>query len=186
MAKSKIPKPVWEIDQELFSTSQIAERIRELADEITADYEGQTLNVVPVLSGAMFFSADLIRTIKLHCKVFPVMVNSYIGMKSGQPDVYIPKLWELPENLLIVEDIVDTGNTLDTLSNLLLNAPNVKSVEICSLLHKNLIPPDQISVKYTGFHCPADKFVVGYGLDLDGWFRDLSAIYTLKKAKKNV
>lgn len=181
MAKKKGVAPKWHLGDELFSTSQIQERVQELADEISADYQGKTVNLVPVLSGSMIFCSDLLRLIRPHCRIYPVMVSSYVGMKSGNPDIYIPNLLGLPEDLLIVEDVVDSGSTLDILGGLLLNAPNVKSVEVCSLLHKNLVSQDQISVKYIGFHCPANKFVVGYGLDLDGWCRDLPAIFTLRK-----
>lgn len=175
----------YDLDQELFSRSQIAERVSELAAQISSDYaEDEVINLVPVLTGAMLFCSDLVRQIPNHCRVYPVIVTSYQGMSPGEVDVYIPRIWNLPEKLIIVEDILDTGHTLDLLCSLLLEAPNVKGAEICTLLHKNKVSSDQISAKYVGFHCPADAFVVGYGLDLDGWLRDLPAIYTLKKVKE--
>jgi hypoxanthine phosphoribosyltransferase len=171
-----------EIDEILITEEEIAERIEELGAEITADYDSDDdIVMVGILRGGIMFMSDLARHVKSPL-IFDFMdVSSYEGTESSGVVRVIKDLEENIEgrNVLIVEDIVDTGLTLRHVVDFL-KTRNPASMRICTLLDK----PDrrtekQIDVDYNGFEIP-DKFVVGYGLDYDEKYRNIPFICVLK------
>jgi len=164
----------------LITEEQIKSKVKELGEMITQDYQGKDLLVICILKGAMVFMADLVREIKLPLDIDTMVVSSYGTSTQSSGVVRILKdLDESVENrdLLIVEDIVDTGLTLKYLmDNILSRGP--KSVRICSFLDK----PDRRKVDivpdYKGYSIP-DEFVVGYGLDYAEKYRNLPYVAVL-------
>jgi hypoxanthine phosphoribosyltransferase len=160
----------------LLSEQQLQSRIRELGAAITRDYGGKPLKLVGVLKGSFMFMADLARAIDLPIKVDFIGTSSYEGTKTTGV-VRITNDLSRPiqgEHILLVEDIVDTGLTMKyLLENLATRGP--ASVEICSLLRKPSRARVTVPVRYNGFDIP-DEFVVGFGLDWDGRFRNLPYI----------
>ena len=158
------------------SQEDIQKRVTALGNEITKDYEGKELLLVVLLRGSFIFSADLMREIKSDVIVDFMKVSSYVGeQSSGEVRV----LKDLDENIhdrhvLIVEDIVDTGLTLNKIMELL-NSRNPKSLEICTLLSKPSRRIMAVESKYVGFEIK-DKFVIGYGLDVNQKYRQLPDI----------
>jgi len=157
----------------LLSEEQLRTRVAELGASITADYAGKPLKLVGVLKGSFMFMADLARAIDLPLKVDFIGTSSYQGTHSSGV-VRITNDLSRPidgEHVLLVEDIVDTGLTMQyLLENLATRHP--ASVKVCALLEKPARAKVQIPIDYKGFSIP-DEFVVGYGLDWDGRFRNL-------------
>ena len=162
----------------LISQEAIEKRITELAEEITRDYEGKNLFVICVLKGAFIFAADLIRQLPAHTEVDFMDVSSYgKGMKSSAQMTLVLDLQDSVEgkHVLIVEDIADTGRSINFLQKQLAGR-GYASLKLCSFLDK----PDarvilDVSPDYVGFIIP-DKFVVGYGLDFGQKYRGLPYI----------
>jgi hypoxanthine phosphoribosyltransferase len=148
-----------------------------MADEISRDYAGQKLCLVVVLKGAFIFAADLVRSLDLPIEIDFVKLASYNGLEtSGR--VVITKDIEIGitgENVLVVEDIVDTGITLDFLLRHLAGK-GPKSLKVCTLIDKRERRRIAVMVDYTGLVCNSG-FLVGYGLDIDERGRELEAIY---------
>lgn len=169
------------IQKVLFSREVIAERVGELASAIEHDYRRRRPLVVGVLSGCFPLMADLVRAIDIPLEVDFMAVSSYGAGTTSSGVVRILKdLNSSIENrdVLLVEDIVDTGLTLRyLLDNLLTRRP--ASLEICTLLDKHEARRERMEVKYVGFRCP-NEFVVGYGLDYAGLYRNLPYIGVLK------
>lgn len=161
----------------LITESEIQARVTELADAITRDYAGCELVLVSVLRGAAFFLSDLARRIRLPIALDFMAISSYGSDREHTGVVRLIKDLDEPiegKHVLIVEDIVDTGLTLQYLMRLL-RARNPASIEVCALLDKSarrLIP---LPIRYRGFEIP-DVFVVGYGLDFEQRFRNLPFI----------
>jgi len=155
----------------LLSEETLAERTRELGALITSDYAEEPLIVVGVLKGSFIFMADLVRQIQL-----PIGVSSYKGTEStGQVRITQDLTGEIKgANVLIVEDIVDTGLTIDYLIQLL-KVRQPKSIKVCSLLSKPEAHIMNTKIDYVGFEI-SSEFVVGYGLDLDDGYRELPYI----------
>ena len=164
----------------LLTSAQIIERVRELGSAITHDYEGRSLVMVCVLKGSFVFAADLARAITLPLRVEFLGVRSYGQGTKSSGVVQITHDLEHPiegEDVLLVEDIVDTGKTLhDFLPGLRHQQP--ASLKIAALLHKPAATIFPLTIDYLAFSIP-DKFVVGYGLDYDGLGRNLKEIYQL-------
>jgi hypoxanthine phosphoribosyltransferase len=164
----------------LVTEEQIQERLRELAAEIEADYEGRDLLLVGVLKGAVMVMADLARCLNRHVAMDWMAISSYGSGTSSSGVVRILKDLDgdiTGRHVLVVEDIIDTGLTLSWLvSNLASRGP--LSVEICTLLRKPDALQMTVDVKYVGFDIP-DEFVVGYGLDYDERYRNLRSVSTL-------
>lgn len=161
----------------LLSEEQIKERVKELGNEISRDFVGEELLVVGVLKGAFVFLADLIRHIDLPLQVDFIDLSSYGLTTESSGEVRIMKDLEQPiegKNVLIVEDIVDTGYTLKYIKEIMLRR-NPRSLRICTFLDK----PDRRKVPivsdYNGFTIP-DHFVVGYGLDYAEQYRHLPQV----------
>ena len=165
--------------KEVLSPETIQKRIRELGAEITRDYNKEPIVVIGILNGAFVFMADLVRAIDLPVQVDFMRLVSYAGTEStGQ--VTITKDVELvlrDRHVLVVEDIVDTGCTLEYLKEVLkLHRP--ASVKICCLIDKKERREVPIEVDYAGFEIPRG-FLVGYGLDYDEEYRNLPGVYHL-------
>ena len=170
-----------DIDHVLFSEEQLAQRVREIAAQIDKDYEGKEPLLVSVLRGSFVFMADLVRQITVPCTVDFMAVSSYGGGTTSSGQVKIVKdLSETIEgkDVLVVEDILDSGNTLSYLLKLL-EARRPASIRLCTLLDKPERRTKPVAVQYSGFTIP-DEFVVGYGLDYDERYRNLPYIGVLK------
>jgi hypoxanthine phosphoribosyltransferase len=172
-----VKAPIAEV---LVGRDELAAKIDELAARITRDYEGKELLLVGVLKGAVFFMADLARRIDLPVALDFMAVSSYGSSTDSSGVVRILKDLDLEiagRDVLIVEDIIDSGLTLSyLLKNLRSRRP--ASLEVCALLTKPSRRRAEIPCKYVGFEIP-DKFVVGYGLDLADRFRTLEFIGVL-------
>jgi hypoxanthine phosphoribosyltransferase len=166
----------------LFSEQQIADRIRDLGDQITRDYAGKELVLVSVLKGSCVFLADLMRVIDLQLTIDFMSVSSYKNEMQSSGDVEILKDLSnsiREKDVLVVEDIIDTGLTLTRLLEIL-GSRGANSIKLASFLDK---PEPRINkelkIDYTGFVVP-NKFVVGYGLDAAGRYRNLPFIAVVK------
>jgi hypoxanthine phosphoribosyltransferase len=169
------------IKEVLISKEEIQKRVKELGQEITRDYDGQSLLVVCILKGAVNFMSDLIREIDCPLGIDFMAVSSYGNSTTSSGDVMILKDLESSiagKNLLIVEDIIDTGLTLKYLLENL-GARKPKSIKICTLLDKPSKRKIELNIDYNGFTIP-DEFVVGYGLDFAELYRNLPDVCILK------
>jgi len=156
-------------------------RIRELGRQITADYAQKDLVLIGVLKGAFAFYADLARAIRLPLRVDFLVVSTYAGKTKAAGKVKV--LTELTEDIagrdvLVVEDIVDSGHTVQHLRKTL-GAKNPKSIKVCALLNKPDRRAVEVVVDYVGFNIP-DKFVIGYGLDYQQKYRNLPYLAALE------
>ena len=161
----------------LLSTDQIAARVRELGAQITKDYEGRRLVLVSVLKGSFIFTADLCRAIDTQLRIEFLGVRSYGEGTSTSGVVQITQDLSKPiegEDVLIVEDIVDTGLTIAHLLELF-RTRHPASIKVCSLLHKPARTKIEVPIDYLGFTIE-DRFVVGYGLDWAERYRNLPFI----------
>ena len=170
-----------DVQKVLISSDEIQEKVRELGGLITEDYRGERPLLVGVLRGAVIVLGDLMRNIDLPCEIDFMDISSYGTGTSSSGVVRILK--DLEEDItgrhvLIVEDIIDTGLTLSYLRRSLL-ARRPASLEVCALLTKPSRRRVELDVKYIGFEVP-DEFVVGYGLDYAGAYRNLPDICVLK------
>ncbi|MBU3805822.1 MAG: hypoxanthine phosphoribosyltransferase [Candidatus Fournierella pullistercoris] len=165
----------------LFTEEQLKEKCAEMGAQITKDYQGKNLVLVTVLKGAVVYMADLMRHIDLECAIDFMVVSSYGSGTKSTGVVKIVK--DLDEDLsgkdiLIVEDILDTGMTLNYLKGLL-SSRNPASIRIATLLDKPERRAVELQADYVGYQVP-DEFVVGYGLDYDEKYRNLPFVGVLK------
>lgn len=170
-----------DIQEVLFSEEQLKNRVREIAQQITADYQGKEIMLISVLRGSFVFMADLCRAIDLPCTLDFMSVSSYGKGTKSSGQVQITK--DLSEDIsdrhiIVVEDILDSGNTLSYLLQLL-QARSPASVRLCTLLDKPSRRTKEVELHYSGFTIP-DYFVVGYGLDYAEKYRNLPYIGILK------
>ena len=170
-----------DVKEILFSEEQLKERVAQIAAQIDRDYAGKELMLVSVLRGSFIFMADLVRAITVPCKVDFMAVSSYGSGTVSSGQVQITK--DLSEDitgrhLLVVEDILDSGNTLSYLLEVL-RARKPASIRLCTLLDKPERRVKPVPLDYTGFTIP-DAFVVGYGLDYDEHYRNLPYIGVLR------
>lgn len=173
-----------DIDRVLLSEEDLKEIVKRLGKEITEDYKDKNLVLVSVLKGSVIFMADLMREIKAPCTIDFMSVSSYgAGTKTSGVVRIIKDLdTDVIEgaDLLIVEDILDSGVTLEYLIKVL-SARNPKSIKICTLLDKPERRKANVKADYSGTQIP-DAFVVGYGLDFNEKYRNLPFIGALKPA----
>ena len=157
--------------------ARIQKTVESLASRINVDYKKKTPILLPILNGSFIFAADLIKALEVDCRVSFVKVSSYTGtVSSGQLKTLIGHEESVfGQDILIVEDIVDTGLTLQKIVEEL-KGLGTKSVEVIALLRKQPAREKMIEVKYVGFEID-NEFVVGYGLDYDGLGRNLEDIY---------
>jgi hypoxanthine phosphoribosyltransferase len=170
-----------DLEEILISKEELAAGVKSLGERISADYAGRCLTLVGVLKGSVFFMTDLARHITTDVRMDFMMLSSYSGMHSTGVVRILLDLKESIEgsDVLIVEDIVDSGLTMKyMLQNLGTRLP--KSLEVCTLLDKPSRRRAQVPIKYSGFTIE-DKFVVGYGLDYNGIYRNLPYVGVLKK-----
>ena len=165
----------------LISEEELKKRVAELGEQISADYAGKQPVLVSVLRGSYIFMADLTRSIDCFCRVDFMAVSSYGSgtQSSGQVNI-VKDLTDSIEgkDIIVIEDILDSGNTLSYLFQLL-KARNPASLKLCTLLDKPSRRTKPIQADYVGFTVP-DEFVVGYGLDYDELYRNLPYIGVLK------
>ena len=164
---------------ELISESDISARIKKIGLDISSFYKDESVIVVIVLNGAVIFASDLIRALNIDCKLDSVKVSSYSGISSSRKIKFEKDLaLDINEkNILIVEDIIDTGNTISFLKEHI-KMKNPKSIKIASLLMKPQSLDFPFDIDWVGFEV-SSEFVVGYGLDYNQELRNLNAIYKL-------
>ncbi len=165
----------------LFSEEEINARIRQIGEQISRDYEGEEVHLICVLKGGSFFMCELAKRITVPVFLDFMSVSSYGGETTSSGVVKIVKDLDAPlkgKNVIVVEDIVDTGRTLSYLLNML-KGREPKSLRLCTLLDKPERRVVDVAVDYTGFIIP-DKFIVGYGLDYDQKYRNLPFIGTVE------
>ena len=170
-----------DVEQVLYSEEELRQRVRELGCQITADYAGKAPLLVSVLRGSYIFMADLTRSINLDVSVDFMMVSSYGAATVSSGQVEIKK--DLSDSiegrdLIIVEDILDSGNTLYYLMDVL-KARKPASIRLCTLMDKPDRRTKPITADYVGFTIP-DAFIVGYGLDYDERYRNRPYVGVLK------
>ncbi len=174
-------KQAEDISEIIFSAEQIQRRVAEIGQAISRDYAGKDLMMVGVLKGVLFFMADLLRQVSLPVEVDFLAVTSYSTEVRNQGFVRMLKDLEMPisgRHVLFVEDVIDTGLTLNyLLKNLRDREP--ASLEVCVLFNKPKHRLIDTPLKYKGFDLP-DRFVVGYGLDYREKYRNLPFVGTLK------
>ncbi|MBO8429926.1 hypoxanthine phosphoribosyltransferase [Spirochaetes bacterium] len=167
----------------LFSEAAIQERIKEIADEMNKFYNGEEVYAICVLKGAVMFATDLVKYLDMPLKMEFIRLSSYgTGTTStgkvNAVDISLPDL--NGKNVLIIEDIVDTGLTAKFLMDFMHCNFKTKSTKFCSLLDKKITRQTDIEPDYYGFEVD-DKFVVGYGLDYEGYYRNLRYIGYVEK-----
>lgn len=159
----------------LVSEEQLDARVRELGRQISEDYAGEELLLVCVLRGGVMFLTDLMRHLTVPHMIDFMAISSYgVGARESTGSVRITMDLKIDigdKNVLIVEDIVDSGRTMNSLLGVL-QTRNPKSLKVCSLLDKAARREVEVQLDYVGFNIE-DKFVFGYGLDLDEFYRDL-------------
>src|SRR5882762_672624 len=180
MSAAELEHAVTEI---LIGRDELQRRIRELGEEISADYVGRDLLLIGVLKGAVFFMADLMRNLTIPCEIDFMAISSYGDSTDSSGVVRILKDLDINiegRDVLIVEDIIDSGLTLSYLMRNL-EAREPASLEICSLLTKPERREIDVPVRYVGFEIP-NRFVIGYGLDFAERYRNLPYVGVLDPA----
>lgn len=170
-----------EIEKILYTEEQIQEKINEIANLINKDYKDKNPLLIGILKGAFLFTADLVKRINIHCNIDFMIASSYGNSTTSSGNVKILKDIDYSlegRDIIIVEDIIESGISLDYLVNYL-KERKAKSVEITTLLDKPSRRKKDVYVKYVGFTVP-DEFLVGYGLDYAERYRNLPYIGTLK------
>jgi hypoxanthine phosphoribosyltransferase len=164
----------------LVQRDELEHRVRELGAEISRDYADRQLLLIGVLKGAVFFLADLMRHLEIDCEVDFMAVSSYGASTDSSGVVRILKDLDAPiegRDVLIVEDIVDSGLTLSYLFRML-RARNPASLEVCALLTKPARREIDLPIRYVGFEIP-NRFAIGYGLDFAERYRNLPYVAVL-------
>lgn len=160
----------------LINRNDIKNRVKEIAYQIDRDYEGKNPLLVSILKGSVIFLSDLVRELNVSVEIEFMDVKSYIGMKNHEPEIRLDVGQDLKgRDVIIIEDIVDTGVTTTSLKSMLLPR-GPRSLKICTLLDKPDRRKVDVKADYIGFEVP-DVFIVGYGLDVDEKYRQLADIY---------
>ena len=172
-----------DIESILISEEELSAAVEKLADKINADYNGEEVLLVIILKGSLVFASDLMKRLTMPLKIDFMQASSYGAATVSNGFINIKKDLATDikgKNVLIVEDIIDSGNTLHMLKELLLGR-SPKSVRICTILDKPDRRTTPVEVEYSGITIP-DEFVVGYGLDFDENYRNLPYVGILKKS----
>lgn len=172
-----------DVEKVLFTEEQLEKRVKELGEQITRDYDGKDLLVIGILKGSNIFMSDLIRRINIPLQIDFMDVSSYGNATESTGVVRIIKDLETAidgRDILIVEDIIDSGLTLKYLKDMLLSR-SPRSVKICTLLDKPSRRKEQVDVDYLGFEVP-DEFIIGYGIDYAEKYRNLPVVAILKRS----
>ena len=170
-----------DIKEILFTQEDLKAITKELGEKVTRDYKDKKLYLVTILKGAVVFLTDFMRNVDLPCEVDFMVVSSYGSGVTSSGNVKIIKDLDVPledKDILIVEDILDSGNTLKFVVDMI-KKRHPKSVEVCALLDNPSRRIADIQAKYVGREIP-DEFVVGYGLDYDEKYRNLPYLGVLK------
>lgn len=167
----------------LYTEEQIQAKIKELADEMNKFYNSEEVVAICVLKGAVIFATDLVRNLNMPLKMEFIRLSSYNGGtttsgKVNAVDISLPDLND--KNVLIIEDIVDTGLTAKFLLDFIHCNFHTKSTKFCSLLDKKITRKTDVEPDYYCFEVD-DKFLIGYGLDYDGYYRNLPYIAYMEK-----
>ena len=179
MSQTEVERGVAEV---LIEEEALQERVRELGREVSLDYGGRELLLVGVLKGAVFFMADLMRSLTVPCEIDFMAISSYGASTDSSGVVRILKDLDINiegRHVLVVEDIIDSGLTLSYLMRNL-EAREPASLEICALLTKPSRREIDVPVRYVGFEIP-NRFVVGYGLDFAERYRNLPYVAVLSE-----
>jgi len=175
------------LEEIIIPTDELQNRVAELGTEISADYQNKDLLLVCILRGGIVFLTDLMRQLKINHTIDFMAVSSYgIGARrsSGQARLSLDLNTDIRgRNVLLVEDIVDSGYTLESVLELL-STRHPKSLRVCVLLDKVERREVPVPIHYRGFTIP-DKFVFGYGLDVDEYYRNLPFIATVDTSRLN-
>ena len=170
------------LDRVVLSEDSINSILEKMAISISEDYKGLNLTILPIMNGSLFMAADLIRMINVPCQIECLKAKSYFGREQMSEShlVYEELLSQLNDrDVLILDEIYDTGNTIDIVLKELKAMPNITSVRSAVLLNKNKTKQTTYHPDYIGIEVD-DEFLVGYGLDYHGMYRDLPVIGTLK------
>jgi len=171
------------LERVLISEEQLRQRVAELAEQISRDYAGRTPLLVCILRGGVMFLTDLMKQLTVPHHVDFMAVSSYgVGARAtrGQPRITLDLNTDVRDrHVLLVEDIIDSGHTIDHVLRLL-QTREPASLRVCALLDKPARREVYVPITYLGFEIP-DEFVFGYGLDLDEYFRNLPFIGVVKK-----
>ena len=170
-----------DVEKILISEEEIREICKRLGEEISRDYKGKNLLLVSVLKGSVVFMADLMRNINCECEIDFLAVSSYSGTKTTGVVKFKKDMDVDPDgrDILIIEDILDSGVTLSYLKQVLLQR-NANSIKICTFLDKPANRRADISADYVGKVVP-DEFIIGYGLDYNEKYRNLPYVGVLKR-----
>jgi len=169
------------VGEVLIEADRLQERIRELGRELSADYAGRELLLVGVLKGAVFFMADLMRSLTVPCEIDFMAISSYGAATDSSGVVRILKDLDINiegRHVLVVEDIVDSGLTLSYLMRNL-ESREPATLEVCALMTKPERREVEVPIRYVGFEIP-NKFVIGYGLDFAERYRNLPYVGVLR------
>lgn len=169
------------VNQILYTEEQIAETVKKLAEQINRDYVNLYPILIGVLKGVFIFMADLMRKIEIDCDVDFLAISNYTSDARKRGVVRLVKDLDIPvegRHILFVEDVIDTGLTINYLLRYLKERMPA-SLEVCTLFNKSANRLIELPIKYKGFDLP-DKFIVGYGLDYDEKYRNLPYVGTLK------
>jgi hypoxanthine phosphoribosyltransferase len=170
-----------DVDEVLVSEEQLRQRLDELARQIQQDYDGKDPTMVAVLTGSLIFVADLLRRLPIPLRLDYIGVSSYRGETRTTGELVVTKALRLDvrgRDVLVVDDILDTGQTLVKVRDII-DAAGPRSLKFCVLLEKDVPHRDNFKADYVGFHIP-NKFVVGYGLDYRERYRNLPYVATLR------
>jgi hypoxanthine phosphoribosyltransferase len=170
-----------DLDEILLTEEQIHKRLDALAAEIARAYEGKDLTMVSVLTGGVLFMADLLRRLPMKMRLDFIGVSSYRGETRSTGELVVTKALKLDvrdRDILIVDDILDTGLTLVKVREMMLSC-QPRDLKFCVFLEKDVPHKDNFKADFVGFHIP-NKFVVGYGLDFRERYRNLPFVATLK------
>ena len=172
-----------DVEKVLISEEEIKQIVKKLGKKISEDYIGKNLLMISILKGSILFMTDLLRAIDIHCRIDFMAVSTYAGGLKSSGVAKIVKDLDMPiegYDILVVEDILDSGITLSYILELLA-ARNPASIKICTLLDKPERRKNGLQADYVGTVIP-DEFVIGYGLDYDERYRNLPFVGVLKES----
>jgi hypoxanthine phosphoribosyltransferase len=169
------------VGKPLLTTRQIQSRVKELAERISQDYKGKDIAAIGILKGAFMFFSDIVRTIKIPLKLDFIIASSYVKTEtSGEVKIFYDIREQVADkDVLLIDDIIDSGVTLNHIRKSILEK-GPKSLKTCVFLDKKERRIENVPLDYVGFEIP-NEFVVGYGLDYEGQFRNLPYISIFKK-----
>ena len=172
-----------DIQKILFSEQTILARLDEIGWQISNDYEGKNLTVIAIMNGSIMFMSDLLKRVRIPLQIDCWSVSSYHGCKSsGNVNFRQHEICDVTDrHVLLLDDILDSGLTLHTIKNKILNETKALSVNSCVLLSKKVERVRNIEAEYSGFSID-NEFVVGYGLDFNEHYRNLPYVGVLKKS----